>query len=135
MIVGTRSLMAKGNEEEGRKIYLSLLEIETGIVHSQIPSRLVLLTNLNLVLVRDVVWPGRRRRFRGTCCDVELIHAAAIISIDSPSVRTGKRRSAYRVLVGKPEGRRPLGRPSRRWEDIIKMDLREVGWGPWTVSI
>jgi hypothetical protein len=36
---------------------------------------------------------------------------------------------AYRALVGKPEGRRPLGRPRRRWEDNIKMDLREVGWG------
>jgi hypothetical protein len=39
------------------------------------------------------------------------------------------RRGAYRALVGKPEGRRPLGRPRRRWEDNIKMDLREVGWG------
>jgi hypothetical protein len=38
-------------------------------------------------------------------------------------------RGAYRALVGKPEGRRPLGRPRRRWEDNIKMDLREVGWG------
>jgi hypothetical protein len=38
----------------------------------------------------------------------------------------GKRRGAYRVLVGKPEGRRPLGRPRRRWESYIKMDLREV---------
>jgi len=35
----------------------------------------------------------------------------------------------YRVLVGKPEGRRPLGRPRRRWEDNIRMDLREVGRG------
>ena len=35
----------------------------------------------------------------------------------------------YRVLVGKPEGRRPLGRPRRRWEDNIKMDLQEVGCG------
>jgi hypothetical protein len=35
----------------------------------------------------------------------------------------------YRVLVGKPEGRRPLGRPRRRWEDNIRMDLREVGCG------
>jgi hypothetical protein len=41
----------------------------------------------------------------------------------------GERRGAYRVLVGKPEGRRPLGRPMRRWEDNIKMDLREVGCG------
>jgi len=41
----------------------------------------------------------------------------------------GKRRSVYRVLVGKPEGKRPLGRPRRRWEDNIKMDLQEVGCG------
>jgi hypothetical protein len=41
----------------------------------------------------------------------------------------GERRGAYRVLVGKPEGRRPLGRPRRRWEDNIKIDLREVGCG------
>jgi hypothetical protein len=44
-------------------------------------------------------------------------------------------RGAYRVLVGKPQGRRPLGRPRRRWEDNIKMDLREVKWGAWTGSI
>jgi hypothetical protein len=35
----------------------------------------------------------------------------------------------YRVLVGKPEGKRPLGRPRHRWEDNIRMDLQEVGWG------
>ena len=39
------------------------------------------------------------------------------------------RRGAYRVLVGKPEGKRPLGRPRHRWEDNIKMDLQEVEWG------
>jgi hypothetical protein len=43
--------------------------------------------------------------------------------------RTGKRRGTYRALVGKHEGRRPLGRPRLRWEDNINMDLREVGWG------
>jgi hypothetical protein len=47
----------------------------------------------------------------------------------------GERRGAYRVLVGKPEGRRPFERPRRRWKDNIKMDLREVGWGAWTGSI
>jgi len=41
----------------------------------------------------------------------------------------GDRRGTYRVLVGRPEGRRPLGRPRRRWEDNIKVDLHEVGWG------
>jgi hypothetical protein len=43
--------------------------------------------------------------------------------------RMGEKRNAYRLLVGKPEGRRPLGRPRRRWVDNIKMDLVEVGWG------
>jgi hypothetical protein len=38
----------------------------------------------------------------------------------------GERRCVYRVLVGKPEGKRPLGRPWRRWEDNIKMELQEV---------
>jgi len=39
---------------------------------------------------------------------------------------TGGSRGVYRILVGKPEGKRPLGRPRRRWEDNIKMDLQEV---------
>jgi hypothetical protein len=42
--------------------------------------------------------------------------------------RMGEKRNAYRILVGKPEGRRPLGRPRRRWVDNIKMDLREIEW-------
>ena len=41
----------------------------------------------------------------------------------------GEERGAYRVLVGKPEGKRPLGRPRRRWVDNIRMDLQEVGCG------
>jgi hypothetical protein len=40
----------------------------------------------------------------------------------------GENNNAYRILVGKPEGKRPLGRPRRRWVDNIKMDLIEVGW-------
>ena len=40
----------------------------------------------------------------------------------------GERKGVYRVLVGKLEGKRPLGRSRRRWEDNIKMDLQEVGW-------
>jgi hypothetical protein len=41
--------------------------------------------------------------------------------------RMGEGRGVYRILVGRPEGKRPLGRPRRRWEDNIKMDLRERG--------
>ena len=41
----------------------------------------------------------------------------------------GETRGVYMILVGKPEGKRPLGRPMRRWEDNIKMDLQEVGCG------
>jgi len=43
--------------------------------------------------------------------------------------RTGEMRGAYRVLVGKIEGKRPFGRPRRRWEDSITRNLQEVGWG------
>jgi hypothetical protein len=47
-------------------------------------------------------------------------------------IRVGEGRNLYRVLVGKPEGKRPLVGPRRRWEDGIKMDLREIGWGVWS---
>jgi hypothetical protein len=40
----------------------------------------------------------------------------------------GEKRNSYRIFVGKPDGKRPLGRPRRRWVDNIKMDLREIGW-------
>jgi len=43
--------------------------------------------------------------------------------------RMGEEREVYRVLLGKPEGRKPLGRPRRRWVDNIRMDLQEVGCG------
>jgi hypothetical protein len=43
-------------------------------------------------------------------------------------VRTEANRNAYRIMVGKPEGKRPLGRPRRTWVDNIKIDLREIGW-------
>jgi hypothetical protein len=59
----------------------------------------------------------------------------------------GEKRNAYRILVGNPEGKRPLGRPRHRWADNIKMDLREIGWsgmdwidlaqnrGPWRALV
>jgi hypothetical protein len=44
-------------------------------------------------------------------------------------VRMGEERKVYKVLMGKPEGKKPLGRPRRRWEDGIRMDLRDIGLG------
>jgi len=44
----------------------------------------------------------------------------------------GEKRGAYKVLVGKPEGKRQLGKPRHKLEDNIKMDPQEVGWGAWT---
>jgi hypothetical protein len=43
--------------------------------------------------------------------------------------RMGEEENVYRILVRKPEGKRPLGRPRRRWEDGMRMDRREIGWG------
>jgi hypothetical protein len=47
----------------------------------------------------------------------------------------GKRRGAYRILMGKSKGKRSLGRLRHRWEDNIKMGLQQVGWGAWTEVI
>ena len=47
----------------------------------------------------------------------------------------GERRGIFRVLMGKPEEKGPLGRPRRRWEDNIKLDFQEVGCGTWTGSM
>jgi hypothetical protein len=47
----------------------------------------------------------------------------------------GVERNLYKVLMGKPAGKRSLGRPKLRWEDGIRMDLRETGWGVWSASI
>jgi hypothetical protein len=51
------------------------------------------------------------------------------VSIHIAKPRMGEGRNVYRVLVGKPEGRSPLERPKRRWEDRIKLELRDIGWG------
>jgi len=53
---------------------------------------------------------------------------------ESDVARIGERTVVYRVSVGKPEGKRQLGRPRRGWEDNVKMDLQEVGCGEWTGS-
>jgi hypothetical protein len=67
----------------------------------------------------------------------DLCSSPSIIRIIKPRrmrwavhiARMGEKRNAYRLLVGKPESKRPLGRPRRRWVDNIRMDLVKVGWG------
>jgi hypothetical protein len=67
----------------------------------------------------------------------DLYSSSSIIRIIKPRrmrwtghvARMGEKRNAYRLLVGKPKRKRPLGRPRRRWVDNIRMDLGEVGWG------
>jgi hypothetical protein len=63
------------------------------------------------------------------CVRSELIIKARRMRCAGHVARMGERRSAYKLLAGKPEGRRPLGRPRRRWLDNIRMDLVEVRWG------
>jgi hypothetical protein len=66
-----------------------------------------------------------RRKFWKHYCRRTFLVTFSVYVIN---VINGEKRNAYRVLVGKPEGKRPLGRPKRRWVDNIRMDLGEVGW-------
>ena len=59
---------------------------------------------------------------------VQLVISRKTIS-EGHMVRIGDRRGACRVLVGKHEGKRPFGRPRHIWDDNIKMDIKEIGWG------
>jgi hypothetical protein len=84
---------------------------------------------------RDEVTGGWRKLHNEQLCD--LYSSPSIIRIIKSRrmrwaghvARMGEKRNAYRLLVGKPEGKRPLGRPRRRWVDDIKMKLSEIGWG------
>ena len=64
-----------------------------------------------------------------TAVDMCRVTHGNLTSFEWVVLRTGEERGAYRVLVEKPEGKRPLGRPRRRWVDNIRMDLQEVGCG------
>ena len=61
--------------------------------------------------------------------DAQILYFNTLMRLAGHVARMGEERGAYRVLVGKPEGKRPLGRPRRRWVDNIRMDLQEVGCG------
>jgi hypothetical protein len=84
---------------------------------------------------RDEVTGGWRKLHNGELHD--LYSSSSIIRIIKSRrmiwaghlARMGKKRNVYKLLVGKPEGKRPLGRPRRRWLDNIRMGLAEVGWG------
>jgi hypothetical protein len=84
---------------------------------------------------RDEVTGEWRKLYNEELCD--LYSSPSIIRIIKSRrmrwaghiARMGEKRNAYRLLVGNPEGKRPLGRPRRRWVDNIRMDLRGVVWG------
>jgi hypothetical protein len=87
---------------------------------------------LDLVGVQEVRWEkGGTERAEGYRKSPDIIRQikSRRIRWAGHVARMGEGRNVYRVLVGKPEGKRSLGRPRRRWEDGIKMDLREIGWG------
>ena len=86
--------------------------------------------------IRGLNLPGTPGPPRPLPCNVLVIQYSAGGKIEKNEIGhmphvalMGEGRCVQRVLVGKPEGRRPLGRPRRRWEDNIKMDLQEVGGG------
>jgi hypothetical protein len=65
---------------------------------------------------------------------VVVVVVVVVIVVIAAAAFTHTHTHTHRVLVGKPEGKRPLGRPRRRWEDNIKMDLQEWDVGVWTES-
>jgi hypothetical protein len=83
---------------------------------------------------RDEVTGGWRKLYNeelhNLCCSPSIIRIikSRRIKWAGHVARMGEKRNAYRILVGKPDRKRPLGRPRRRWEDNIKIDLREIRW-------
>jgi hypothetical protein len=84
---------------------------------------------------RDEVTGGRRKlhneELHGLYSSPSIVRAikAGRMRWAGHVARMGEVGGAYSILVGRPEGRIPLGRPRRKWEDVIKMDLREIGFG------
>jgi hypothetical protein len=77
---------------------------------------------------RDEVTGGWRKlhqeKLHNFYCSPDIIRA-----MGGACSMHGEMRNAFKIMVGKPEGKRPLGKPKHRWEDVIKMDLREIGFG------
>jgi len=72
----------------------------------------------------------RNEEFRDLCCSLNTIRMIRPfrIRLVVHVACVGERRGAHGISVGEPEGKRPLGRPTRKWEDNNKMDLKEIGW-------
>ncbi|KAJ4449084.1 hypothetical protein ANN_00479 [Periplaneta americana] len=105
-------LITKGSHFGGRPDFIRFHKLFGGDRNNSYKCRLFIIVKVHFIscdlIIRNI--KSRRLRWAG--------HVA----------RIGESRNAYRVLVGRPEGKRPLGRSRRRWEDNIKMDLREVGY-------
>jgi hypothetical protein len=97
--------------------------------------QILVLSVLSIFLAENEV-TGEWRKLKHEELDILYSSPNIIRQIKSRKMRwaghvalMGEERNLYKVLMGKPEGKRRLGRPRRRWEDGIRMDLREIGWG------
>ena len=76
-------------------------------------------------------WQKLHEELNDLCCSPNIVRVikSRRMRWEGHVAHMGEARGMYRILVGKPEGKRALGRPRHRWEDNIKMDLQEVEWG------
>ncbi|KAJ4434854.1 hypothetical protein ANN_23425 [Periplaneta americana] len=128
--------LVRQKKKKKKKIITSTFLLEKKVVQLCVEYFIadVEITNLHKQAKRDEV-TGEWRKLHNTELHALYSSPDIIRNIKSRRLRwaghvarMGESRNAYRVLVGRPEGKRPLGRPRRRWEDNIKMDLREVGY-------
>jgi hypothetical protein len=78
---------------------------------------------------REVLYIPSSVHYHHKVKKVDFVLFICSVEMRGHVARLGEKRNSYRLLVGKPEGKRPLGRPRRRWVDNIRMDLGDVGWG------
>jgi hypothetical protein len=116
--------------------FFSVIQIPSERFYGKLYLTVLFTYEIDISPKRDVV-TGQWRKFRSG--ELHNLYSQSVIrQIKSRRMgwaghvaRMGEGRNGYRILVGKPEGKRPLGRPRRRWEEGIKVGLREIGRGVW----
>ena len=84
---------------------------------------------MDICLYEFFLYSDAKNSFLKSVQALQAHHTCFAFYCFSHSSIMGERRGVYRILMGKPEGKRPLGRPRHRWEDNIKMNIQEVGCG------